>query len=385
MFFDTAWWSNRRKWSSGIRSYKRSWKRCYLIGLTILEVRIICKCTTRYDGLRETDLAQVQKENRSLSAERHFTVVWQNFFHFADSSKSPSDNSSSELGNIMNELEKLKSYLTNVELQLYEANENIADLLEKVRKAAENLWFTFNWKCCRNKKSKLRMFQWKSKTRNFRTSWNWCKQTWLSKRKGKVSFNLTWRNGHKWNDYRKEENYSKPGLEELIKMNHDIREKGGETAPESYLLKREQSQQKRLFEAQFIEYVSWLEGTFLGHVTLNWLYAEQEKLSSCHGAKTVIMQNSNFSSSIQFFKLAKLLNRINSIPRVIAYKSHRHNHTFSKPLRLYFPSLFVHRNLVIRFNLFTQKGFCYISMHHSVAGYKSFTHERSRTESSIFN
>ena len=31
------------------------------------------------------------------------------------------------------ELEKLKSYLNNVELQLYEANEHISDLLEKVR------------------------------------------------------------------------------------------------------------------------------------------------------------------------------------------------------------------------------------------------------------
>lgn len=73
-----------------------------------------------------------------------------------------------------------------------------------------------------------------------------------------VWFTMNRRNCHKWNDYRKEENYSKPGLEELIKMNHDIREKGGETAPESYILKREQSQQKRAFEAQFIEYVSWL-------------------------------------------------------------------------------------------------------------------------------
>jgi len=31
------------------------------------------------------------------------------------------------------ELEKLKSYLNNVELQLYEANEHNSDLLEKVR------------------------------------------------------------------------------------------------------------------------------------------------------------------------------------------------------------------------------------------------------------
>lgn len=34
---------------------------------------------------------------------------------------------------MMGELEKLKSYLNNVELQLYEANEHISDLLEKVR------------------------------------------------------------------------------------------------------------------------------------------------------------------------------------------------------------------------------------------------------------
>jgi hypothetical protein len=36
---------------------------------------------------------------------------------------------------LMMELEKLKSYLNNVELQLYEANEHISDLLEKVRLA----------------------------------------------------------------------------------------------------------------------------------------------------------------------------------------------------------------------------------------------------------
>ena len=34
---------------------------------------------------------------------------------------------------LMGELEKFKSYLNNVELQLYEANEHISDLLEKVR------------------------------------------------------------------------------------------------------------------------------------------------------------------------------------------------------------------------------------------------------------
>jgi hypothetical protein len=34
---------------------------------------------------------------------------------------------------LMMELEKLKTYLNNVELQLYEANEHISDLLEKVK------------------------------------------------------------------------------------------------------------------------------------------------------------------------------------------------------------------------------------------------------------
>lgn len=38
------------------------------------------------------------------------------------------------LDGLIMELEKLKSYLNNVELQLYEANEHISDLMEKVRK-----------------------------------------------------------------------------------------------------------------------------------------------------------------------------------------------------------------------------------------------------------
>jgi len=40
---------------------------------------------------------------------------------------------------MMGELEKLKGYLNNVELQLYEANEHISDLLEKKQELeAEN-------------------------------------------------------------------------------------------------------------------------------------------------------------------------------------------------------------------------------------------------------
>lgn len=39
----------------------------------------------------------------------------------------------SGLDGLIMELEKLKSYLNNVELQLYEANEHISDLLEKVK------------------------------------------------------------------------------------------------------------------------------------------------------------------------------------------------------------------------------------------------------------
>lgn len=41
------------------------------------------------------------------------------------------DSKDNDLGNILSELEKLKSYLNNVELQLYEANEHISDLMEK--------------------------------------------------------------------------------------------------------------------------------------------------------------------------------------------------------------------------------------------------------------
>lgn len=38
----------------------------------------------------------------------------------------------SETDNLLNEMEKLKSYLNNVELQLYEANEKISELQESV-------------------------------------------------------------------------------------------------------------------------------------------------------------------------------------------------------------------------------------------------------------
>lgn len=38
----------------------------------------------------------------------------------------------SELDSLLNEMEKLKSYLNNVELQLYEANEKISELQESV-------------------------------------------------------------------------------------------------------------------------------------------------------------------------------------------------------------------------------------------------------------
>lgn len=46
-------------------------------------------------------------------------------------SRDISDSSNSDLQNIMSELEKLKSFLNQTELQLYEANEHISDLLEK--------------------------------------------------------------------------------------------------------------------------------------------------------------------------------------------------------------------------------------------------------------
>lgn len=46
-------------------------------------------------------------------------------------SRDISDSSNNDLQNIMSELERLKSYLNQTELQLYEANEHISDLLEK--------------------------------------------------------------------------------------------------------------------------------------------------------------------------------------------------------------------------------------------------------------
>lgn len=52
--------------------------------------------------------------------------------------KLENSNMNSDLHNIMGELEKLKSYLNNVELQLYEANERISDLLETV---SDEWWF----------------------------------------------------------------------------------------------------------------------------------------------------------------------------------------------------------------------------------------------------
>ena len=53
------------------------------------------------------------------------------------------NNSNSDLQNIMNELESLKSYLNNVELQLYEANEHISELLEKVFLSTNEISLSF--------------------------------------------------------------------------------------------------------------------------------------------------------------------------------------------------------------------------------------------------
>lgn len=44
----------------------------------------------------------------------------------------------------MDELESLKSYLNNVELQLYEANEHVSELLEKV----SSFFFNFFLSLC---------------------------------------------------------------------------------------------------------------------------------------------------------------------------------------------------------------------------------------------
>ena len=59
------------------------------------------------------------------------TIIHIIIFHSAVSTL---ETSVSGLDGLIMELEKLKSYLNNVELQLYEANEHNSDLLEKVRK-----------------------------------------------------------------------------------------------------------------------------------------------------------------------------------------------------------------------------------------------------------
>lgn len=63
----------------------------------------------------------------------HYYQLFKNIFYVISFYSVSSFESSRALDVIM-ELEKLKSYLNNVELQLYEANETVADLLEKVSK-----------------------------------------------------------------------------------------------------------------------------------------------------------------------------------------------------------------------------------------------------------
>lgn len=59
----------------------------------------------------------------------------------------------------MDELESLKSYLNNVELQLYEANEHVSELLEKVSSSFLISFFRFVLKMLF-----FRVKRWKSKT-----------------------------------------------------------------------------------------------------------------------------------------------------------------------------------------------------------------------------
>lgn len=61
---------------------------------------------------------------------RKLQLFLTDFFHLIVSQEAAKN----DMQNILGELEKLKSYLNNVELQLYEANEHISDLLEKVKK-----------------------------------------------------------------------------------------------------------------------------------------------------------------------------------------------------------------------------------------------------------
>lgn len=55
----------------------------------------------------------------------------------ADSTDAAKKSKESELDSLLNEMEKLKSYLNNVELQLYEANEKISELQESKQQYEE--------------------------------------------------------------------------------------------------------------------------------------------------------------------------------------------------------------------------------------------------------
>lgn len=70
-----------------------------------------------YEGKEKWEIVKIY--NRSTDCFTHLTVS--------------QEATKNDMQNIMGELEKLKSYLNNVELQLYEANEHISDLLEKVK------------------------------------------------------------------------------------------------------------------------------------------------------------------------------------------------------------------------------------------------------------
>jgi len=140
-----------------------------------------------------------------------------------EESREKSQNSSNaDLHNIMNELESLKSYLNNVELQLYEANEHISELIEK------------------NQEMEIENLNLKSENAKIKN---------LSKIIQDDMFEKL--------------NASKRREESLVRVKSEHREliqeniEGGESSmiDEIANLKTEISRQKKAYEAQFIEYV----------------------------------------------------------------------------------------------------------------------------------
>ncbi|CAO1435112.1 unnamed protein product [Diamesa hyperborea] len=136
-------------------------------------------------------------------------------------------NISTDLQNMMGELEKLKSYLNNVELQLYEANERISDLLEGKQELEEE-----------NKNLKTQNAELNNITKLMTANMH---ETLNTSKKMEETFMRV-----------------KNERDELLSSrNRDLTDSGKQTMTvneEIQSLKTELKRQKAVYEAQFIEY-----------------------------------------------------------------------------------------------------------------------------------